>query len=473
MKFKSYKHTALTLCLMISVGVFAQKTSKKFTERFSTNKDVEVQINASNAEIDVTTWNKNEVLVEAFIEVEGISKKKAEEYLKNYKFEALGNSRTVKINASSGGFRFNKDFVIFNNDNFKFPEIVIPEMPEIPEIVIPEIKEFKMPDIDFENIFIDMDDFDFDGKDNNFTFKWDNSGKKIVIKSKKDWEKFKKSKDYKKFKEEMKAKSAKIRKELADLKIKFSDEEKKRIKESIAKARASVKRIDMSKIRAELAKAKAEMKRNGFVFNMDTDNGEVTIDGKKVKIKKRIVIRVPKKATFDLNTRHCKVKLPKSKASGKVSYGSFKASGIDGGDLKISFSPVTINSVEKANLVLNNVTDAVLASVANSVVNTTSGSLKISELLNGVNLSSSYGDIQVLKVNPEVQKLKVDLRHADAFFNFLEFKDKLIISTKDNRSKIYGDPDKKTNKIQGTFSVKSANDLIQFLGLYSELVIKK
>ena len=166
MKFKSYKNTALALCLMISTGVFAQKTSKKFTERFNTNKDVEVQINASNAEIDVTTWNKNEVLVEAYIDIEGISKKKAQEYLKNYKFEALGNKAKVKINARSGGFHFNNDFVIFNSDDFKMPEIVIPELPDM-DIIIPEIKSFKMPDIDFDEIIdfddiIDLSDFDFD-----------------------------------------------------------------------------------------------------------------------------------------------------------------------------------------------------------------------------------------------------------------------------------------------------------------------
>ena len=155
-----------------------------------------VEINASHAEIDVTTWNKNEVLVEAFLEIEGLTKKEAEKYLKNYKFEALGNSSKVSI--TSGGnnsFRFgDNDFVVFN-ENFKMPEIVIPDF-EMPEIVIPEFN-ISIPDFDLD-LDLDFDfDFDFnfdfeefmeDGKEYSMT--WKSNGKKIVIKSKKEWEEF-------------------------------------------------------------------------------------------------------------------------------------------------------------------------------------------------------------------------------------------------------------------------------------------
>ncbi len=68
-------------------------------------------------------------------------------------------------------------------------------------------------------------------------------------------------------------------------------------------------------------------------FNSDSD--DFTINGKKVKIKKRLEIKVPKGATFDLNTRHCKVKLPNTVASGKVKYGTFNANNLNGGELTI------------------------------------------------------------------------------------------------------------------------------------------
>ena len=52
-----------------------------------------------------------------------------------------------------------------------------------------------------------------------------------------------------------------------------------------------------------------------------------------LSVQNKVVFKVPKNATFNLNTRHCKVKLPNTKAFGKVSYGGFNASDLNGGRL--------------------------------------------------------------------------------------------------------------------------------------------
>ncbi len=477
MKLKSYKPLIIGLCLSISTGVFAQKTSKKFTERFNINKDVEIEINASHTEIDVTTWDKNEVSVEAFVEIEGLSKKEAEKYFEKYNFEALGNKSKVKISSrSANNFSFKNDFVIFNNDNFTFPEIVIPEMPEIPEF--PNIDAIVIPEIDFENIFMNIDDIDFDfdeySKDGkSYFFKWKDGMKDVKIKSKKDWEKFKKSKDYKKLKEEMKKAQTKVKKEMARVKVELSKERKEEIKEALEKAKVTVKNIDMSKISKELAKVKKQFNNKKFSYILNSDSDEIMVDGKKVKIKKRLVIKVPKKASFDLNTRHCKIKLPKSKTSGKVSYGSFNSTGLEGGSLKISSSPVKVSSVNESILSLNNVTDALLTSVTNSQVSSVSGTLKISELGNNVTLDADYGEVEINKVNPEIQAFIMNLRQSDAILNFLNLDDKIVIRTKDNRSKIMSDSKKNSTKILGSFTASTKNNKIRIVGRYSELLIKK
>lgn len=479
MKYKPYKIVVFTLSFLITIGVFAQKTSKSFSEKFNVNKDVEIQIDATNTEIDVSTWNKNEVSVEAFIEIEGMSKEAAEKYLKKYKFEALGNKGKVKITSKNSGiYSFNDNIVIFNNDSFKFPEIVILEIPKMPEINLQDLETIVIPEMDFDKMFIDFDkmDFDFDqyNKDGkSYFFSWKDGVNEIKIKSKKEWEDFKKSKEYVKWKAEMKANTEKIKKELASIKFKFSKAEQQKIKESLSKARESVKKIEISKIRKELAKARETMKDRKFSYMFNSENEDITIDGKKVKIKKKLVIKVPKKATFNLNTRHCKVKLPASKTVGKVSYGSFNATGLENANLSIYFSPVNVTTVNQSNLTLNNVTDAILASVTNSNVKSTSGNLTITELFNNTNLSASFGDLEVLKVNPSVSKLSINLQQADAILNFLDFKDKLVITTNDTRSSIAKDTQNKKTVIQGNFKIKSINDFITILGRYSELLIKK
>ena len=100
MKHKLYKCLLTFLAIGFLGTAFAQKFDKKFSENFKTKKEVEVAINASNTDINVTIWNKDEVQIDAFIEVEGISKEAAEKYFKNWEFEALGNSKKVKITSN-------------------------------------------------------------------------------------------------------------------------------------------------------------------------------------------------------------------------------------------------------------------------------------------------------------------------------------------------------------------------------------
>ena len=83
MKLKTYKVVGFLFTAFFISSLHAQKFDKKFNENFKVNKDLVLAINASNADIDVTTWNLNEVAVEALITVEGLSKKEAEKFLKN------------------------------------------------------------------------------------------------------------------------------------------------------------------------------------------------------------------------------------------------------------------------------------------------------------------------------------------------------------------------------------------------------
>ncbi len=479
MKFKPFKHIFTVFVLTASLSVAAQKESKKYTEKFKVNKDVKVEINASHADIDVTTWNKNEVLVEAFLEIEGLTKKEAEEYLKNYKFEALGNSSKVEITAGgNNSFRFgDNDFVVFN-ENFKMPEIVIPdfEMPEIiipnfemPEIVIPDF-DINIPEMNFDFDF-DFEDFMEEGKEYSMT--WKNNGKKIVIKSKKEWEDFKKTKDYKDWKKEMKEGKEKLKKELAKIKIDSKHFNKKLIQESLAKAKAAIKEIDMEEMRKDLANMRENFNKNfknGFVFNSDSD--ELTVNGKKVKVTKRITIKVPKGATFDLNTRHCKVKLPKGKTSGKVSYGSLDSKGLTGGTLKVSYSPVRIASLNESNLSLKNVTDATIASVANSDLTLDYSNLNIAEAFFNTDITSSFGEIEIAKLTPASGTFKMVLDQSEAKINIGDLKDELkiikagsVITNKNSKSKGYS--------LKGKFIVETKDENLRISGKYSELTFIK
>ena len=469
MKLKLYKNSITFFALCFMATTFAQKFDKKFTENFKVNKDVEVVINASNTEINVTNWNKNEVQVEAFIEIEGLSKKEAEKYFKNWNFEALGNKGKVRITSKgSNSFGLKNDFVIFNNMDFKFPEI---EMPNIDAIVIPEMDFDFDFNFDFENIFEDLEDLDERvGENGKYSFHWNDGKDKISIKSKKEWEAFKKTKKYKELKEKMKVDKVKMRKNLL--------KSKEKMKKEMAKVKLEYKKIDKEKIKKELVKAKEHIMKLKLNYNSDSDN--ITINGKKIKIKKRLEIKVPKKATFDLNTRHCKVKLPNTVAYGKVRYGSFNANNLNGGKLSIDYSNVKIQDLNACTLFLNNVTDAKIASVTNTTMSSNSSGLNIKLINENVDLKNKFGEITIQNLNSDYKSFKLNLDYSDANINLSNIKDKLVYVIGD-KSSLFPEKasmkfnllDLKSKDINGNFVIKTKNDSIIIQGKYSQLSIKK
>lgn len=452
---KSYKKV-ITLFAICCLGTtFAQKFDKKFSENFKTNKDVEIHINASHTDINVSTWNKNEVQVNAIIEVEGVEKGIAEKYFKNWQFDALGNKRKVEINSKgNNSFNLKNDFVIFDNMDidFQIPDI---DLSGIDAIVIPEMDfdfDFEFPEMDFLHELGDLDEMV--EKDGKYEFRWKDDDHDIKINSKKEWEAFKKTKEYKELKEKMKLDKKKLIIDMA--------KSKEDIKKALKKARIEVRKMDKEELKKGLAKAKEAIKNMKFEFLSDSD--DFKIDGKKVKIKKRIEIKVPKGATFDLNTRHCKVKLPSTVAYGKVNYGTFDAQNLNGGKLTINYSPVSINDLNACTLFLNNVTDANIASVTNTTMSYNSSGVKIAKINQNVNLNDQFGELLVESFDPNFGEFVLNLSQSNATLIL----DKIASKFQYNVNRV------KLNNERSKFSAenKKSNNLVKINGEYSSIFIK-
>jgi hypothetical protein len=491
MKLKTYKCIGFLIAAFLISSLQAQKFDKKFSETFKVNKDVILAINASNADINVTTWNRNEVSVKATITVDGLSKKEAQKFLKNWEFEALGNKSKVQINANANRF------LDFGGNNFKFDfdfeDIVIPEI-DFENLVI-DIPEFDMPDInipdiklDFDEIWSEIDEYDFDNDadDNTKTFSYKSNGKKktVVIKSKKEWEKFKRSGEFDKMKKDLKQTLKKAQDQIKNIdmkmihdqikkaKIQIQSIDKEKIQAQIRKAKIQYDKIDKVKIRKSLAAAKEsieKMKRKMDKSYRNGDNVIIIEDGnskKKVKITRKITIKVPKNAKFDLNTRHSKVKLPKGKTSGKVSYGTFKADEINGGDLNIFYAPVHVKVLKGSTLTLNNITDATIASVMNTKLTSNSSGLKIDTVFDNVNLSSKYGELVINEVVSNLKGFILDLRFSDATIDLKNVKEKLNFKQGYKVENVRS----KNIVLNGNFTV--SNDQVNIKGKQSELKVE-
>ncbi|GGH03265.1 hypothetical protein GCM10011416_22740 [Polaribacter pacificus] len=471
MKLKTYSIVGFLFTAFFISSLHAQKFDKKFNEKFSVNKDVLLAINATNSDVNVSTWNRNEVSVEAIITVEGLSKKEAEKFLKNWKFEALGNKSKVQINANASQF-LNVDS---NDFKFDFGNITIPEI----DINIEDFDfDFKFPELDikipeinidfdkiFENIDIELDNHNFDDADEKtFSYKSNGKQKTIVIKTREEWEKFKKSKDYRDMK-------ANIKEGLKQAQEGIKKIDKEMIQEQLQKAKIQYEKLDKEKIKQNLAKAKESIEKMKVQMQNNYKNGNNIIvieDGdskKEVKITRKITIKVPKNATFDLNTRHSKVKLPKGKTSGKVSYGSFNSEELNGGDLSIYYAPVSVAALTAGTLYLNNITDATIASVMNTNVITNSSGLQIQQLGNNVSLTSKFGELTILDVAKDLKDFELSLNFSEASIDLKNYLNTFPV-IKTSSLKIL----EKGFLFNGNFDVK--NKTIELQGKQSTLQVK-
>lgn len=198
----------LTLCLITTVG-FAQKKQSKTSQTIKVNKDVVVDLNTNYVEIEIETWNKNEVQVEAYVESTKLSEDELKKSLKAWNLNIDASMDNILI-SSEGGRRpglFSEgsyddilkdlelnladlpDLPILKN----LPEILnlegMPEMPELPEM--PEFPELPELPEGVNTIKFDYDKYQKEGEKYlaEWSKKYEKKGGKKLQKNMEEWAK--------------------------------------------------------------------------------------------------------------------------------------------------------------------------------------------------------------------------------------------------------------------------------------------
>ena len=148
--------TLLFFCFALSVS--AQEKLIKVSKKIDVTKDVEIDLNTSYVQIEIDTWNKSTLEIEAYIEGEKLSKEELQEALKSWNLKVEGSGSNVKITSdgSHGSWSFpgNKNLHFDSFEALKAIEMLgdmdfgdIPEMPEMPELPeMPEIARLQVPE---------------------------------------------------------------------------------------------------------------------------------------------------------------------------------------------------------------------------------------------------------------------------------------------------------------------------------------
>jgi len=505
---KTYKYKIVALLMLFTFSVQAQKFDKKVTENFKVNADAVIVINAVHTDVDIETWDKNEVSIEAIIEVEGVTKEEAEEIFDKWKFEALSNKSKVEIKSLSDRFQFEFDGDFDFDFNFDFPEvdIVAPEFNfdfnfDFPELDI-EAPHFEMPDFDFPEIEIPEMEFDYEMYKNDSTYL-----KKYKMKVAKQVEKFKNS-DWKKKldsmknSDEFKMKMAEFKKATKEMQAKMEEytnsddfkrqiEEAKKVSEEVQKEMLENK--EMWKEQAEVARKASQkameivkkMKEEGKFDEIEKNSENFYFqfsDGKnsKIKVKKYLKIKVPKKATFDLNVRHGKLNVPNSnvKMSANISYGNFIGGIITGdkNDLKFSNSPVVINTINSGTITLKNVPNAKFGTFSKANLFSNSSDVFIDEVGSDVSLSQKFGKLEISEIDAEFNTINLILDSTKADLKFSNSDYTYQINSKNSSLDLLNKLTELSNKtregvnlIEGFYNDNASQNKVLITSVYSSV----
>ena len=322
MKTLQYKMIIIAL-LSIGIAANAQNFDKTYTEEFSTKDNVLIDLNTRHTDIEIETWNKNKVVIEATIEIMGTTEERAEEIIKNWKFKALGNTNEIEITSKTNNL-FSKrvivsgddDLIHINDFDFVVPEvsvgnlaildslhIVMPDAVHFPELmIIPEMNDFHFS---FDSLSFDYQKYK---NDENYLKQWQEEMKKNLAK----------------MRVELKENSVRIKENTAQLKeeLKAAQEERKlQLKEHAEQRKEAAKQRQLHEVRRrealtvrkkEQERARRDLlesrKKELAVRRVEIKN--ILADRDKIKIKRVIKIKAPKDAKFTMNVSYGSVSYP-------------------------------------------------------------------------------------------------------------------------------------------------------------------
>ena len=475
----------LVLCLITTFG-YAQKKMTKTSQSIKVNKDVVVDLNTSYVELEIDTWNKDVVEIEAYIEGEKLSQEELKQALESWNLKIEGSSDKVVISSTGGS-----SLGLFPHSEYsnalKDLEYQLIELPEMPEIMVlsdmpnlanfptlPELPEMpimpKLPELPKGVTTIEFDYERYQDLGEKYLTEWskkyEKKGGKEFQKRMEEWarkfgesgyqDKMKKwgedyakrfdgkwAKDIEKWGERFGEKYGKdMEKWGEEFGAKFGKEWEEKMevwgenleRQMEERAEAMERRDEsMEKRQEELAKRHeylADRRSSILVKRLESGNHS--------KVKKVIKIKIPKKAKLKTNIRHGELKISSviHNMKGDISHSFLVAEHIDGSDtsINVSYSPVMVNTWSLGTLNLNFVDKAQIKTVQNLVLNSKSSNITIGNLNDTAIIDGSFGDLTISNLSATFKNLNMVLENSDALINLPKDVD-YSLYFKGNRSK--------------------------------------
>ncbi len=511
------------LLLSISISVSAQKKLTKISESIKVTDNVTIDLNTSYVEIEVDTWNKNTLEIEAYIEDEKLSKDELEKALKNWNIEVEGSGDYVSIRSKGSplstwtNYDFDYNFsplVKLELELVDLPEM--PEMPEMPELV--EIQEFNFPEMPempeipelpegIKSVHFDTEAYKKEGE--VYLQKW---SKEYELKygaefkeRMEDWAKKMAKVDFSTYEKDMEKWGEKYGKKFGkdyqkkmevyakQLEERFSGEwaEKmeawgERYAEQMEERAAALEQRNAALEKRIAERELMKLKRDEKVAKRLEERQKIqelrTLELKNSlkhhlgdKVKKTIKIKMPKDAKLKMNVRHGELKFSSviKNLKADISHATLVANHIDGSEtsINVSYSPVLISTWSLGELKLNHVSKAKITTVDRLVLNSNSSNTIIGTLIGNAIIDGSFGDLSIINIADTFNNLNVIIENSDAVIALP--KTDFNLQYKGNRSR-FSHPESSTTTNISNYSTGnlSSNKTIVLNAKYSNVIMQ-
>ena len=525
--FKSY----LIIALLSICTVSAQQKLQKTSQSINTSSDVTIDLNTNYTNIEIDTWDKNRVEVNAYIEGLEIDKDELQEILEDWDVTIKGTGDEVQI-ISHGSHNYGSWNIEFINeeamDALRDLQINLAEMPEMPEMpAMPEMPE--MPNINFEmpempelpelpelpegvhSVNFDSKAYEKEGEAylerwsqeyeekygkeykekmkawakefskvdfDSYSAKMEEWGKKFGEKFGKGWEK-----DMEKWGEEFGKKfGEKWAKEMEEWGEQFGEKFGEEYAERMEKRAEEIeKRMEEREkiIEERMAEREARLEERREELESRIEDREERREELRERlenlrdgnIKRTIQIKMPKDAKLKVNVRHGELKFSSViyNLKADLSHSSLLAMNIDGSATSInaSYSPIFIKKWTDGTLDLKYVEDAIIQEVKALSLSSNSSNINIDRLMGNALIDGSFGDLTIHNISDSFKNLNIILENSDAYVK-LPAKDYEVIF-KGKRSRFNEEPTtSKSLKSQGS----SGNKTILVNAKFSNVVMQ-
>jgi len=292
----------------LSMSMYAQQFETPLQE-YKVNNDIAISVEASYAEIEIVEWNKNKVEIQGIMNVQGLPEDEAQSLFDSWDINTQADASTIRIRSNSSNF--GNEYFFFNSDKYLGNVIVdipastgrVVDIIDSIHFVMPELENF--PDMNFE-------------MNTNFQFNSDS----IAF----DYEEFKNNSEYlEEWQERNKEQLQLLKKELKENQVELAMKQKeiqREIKEAQREVQREMKMVnqevkkemyeaqrEIHEAQREIKMANEEMKREVHREASEREHQVMRImeDRQKVKVKKRLIIKVPKNAKLELDVDYCKI----------------------------------------------------------------------------------------------------------------------------------------------------------------------